>query len=385
MERHQKPSDAFSTLFVAPRVRISPILGGIPSRFNTFLVHFDEGARCIRRIFPSLSPLPFREKSNPEWGSEVRGLGGPTDFVVVILAHYAGWVTTGNKVMRFFESDPTWRRPAHKNDRSIPYLNTTPDKHGDTSRRWYFVTDFDAYYNGAQVPRATLSGTDTVVLPTNEGILGILREASREGGSGFVHCGVHCMYTSTGTSIITPEANEKIRYTQVSDGSPNKEAFIVGTDGVRLYGRDFIECLSEGDEKRRGTLTLSFDMCNATEFLAGIIKLPYQYRSPNFDGGANDPAATTRSTNQLVVISASQRDQFAGEYCRCGALTYLLATALMEESDGQQASTASDIIRYIHGVCETQPNRDYLQTPQIASRYPLTGSFWLLPEYHSVL
>ncbi|KIO32910.1 hypothetical protein M407DRAFT_210301 [Tulasnella calospora MUT 4182] len=376
MERHQKPSDAFSTLFVAPRVRISPILGGIPSRFNTFLVHFDEGARCIRRIFPSLSPLPFREKSNPEWGSENSGIDERN---FQILAHYAGWVTTGNK------GDHNLQLNTVLNDVQI-LLDSLKYKHGDTSRRWYFVTDFDAYYNGAQVPRATLSGTDTVVLPTNEGILGILREASREGGSGFVHLVNLTLWTTPGgVHFITPEANEKIRYTQVSDGSPNKEAFIVGTDGVRLYGRDFIECLSEGDEKRRGTLTLSFDMCNATEFLAGIIKLPYQYRSPNFDGGANDPAATTRSTNQLVVISASQRDQFAGEYCRCGALTYLLATALMEESDGQQASTASDIIRYIHGVCETQPNRDYLQTPQIASRYPLTGSFWLLPEYHSVL
>lgn len=84
MERHQKHSNAFSTLFLAPTVRVPPILGGIPSRFNTFLAHFGKGARRIRYIFPRLSSLPFREKSSPNWGSEVRGLGGPKDFVVVV-------------------------------------------------------------------------------------------------------------------------------------------------------------------------------------------------------------------------------------------------------------------------------------------------------------
>ncbi|KAG8931901.1 hypothetical protein FRC01_000625 [Tulasnella sp. 417] len=126
-------------------------------------------------------------------------------------------------------------------------------------------------------------------------------------------------------------------------------------------------------------------MCNAAEFLAGIVHLPYQYRSPTFDGLAIDPAVATRSANQLVVISASQRGQVAGTYSRCGALTYLLATTLKDGPDGQQVLTAPDIIRYIHGICQTQPNQAHRQTPQIASRYLLTGGFWLIPELHSVL
>ncbi|KAG8934953.1 hypothetical protein FRC01_011758, partial [Tulasnella sp. 417] len=60
-------------------------------------------------------------------------------------------------------------------------------------------------------------------------------------------------------------------------------------------------------------------------------------------------------------------------------------TVLKDGPDGQQVLTAPDIIRYIHRICQTRPNQAYRQTPQIASRYPLTGRFWLIPELHSVL
>lgn len=51
-----------------------------------------------------------------------------------------------------------------------------PDKHGETSRRWYFVTDVEAIFRDASgvqepLPRAMIPGTNTVVLPTREGIV----------------------------------------------------------------------------------------------------------------------------------------------------------------------------------------------------------------------
>ncbi|KAG9046255.1 hypothetical protein FS837_004781 [Tulasnella sp. UAMH 9824] len=125
------------------------------------------------------------------------------------------------------------------------------------------------------------------------------------------------------------------RYTEVPDGlSTAWETFIIGIDGSRLYGREFIECLSDGNEERCDrTLTLSFHMSNATGFLAGFVELPYQYPIPTLDGGANHLARTTRPTNQLVVISASQLGQVAGAFNNHGALTYLLATTLMNGRD----------------------------------------------------
>ncbi|KAG8934954.1 hypothetical protein FRC01_011759 [Tulasnella sp. 417] len=210
--------------------------------------------------------------------------------------------------------------------------------------------DFDVDFEDAdevlkRLPRAKLPGTETVVLPTSEGILGILRAASREGGSGFVHCGVHCMYTRTGTSTITRQENGTIRYTETPNGPPTNEAFIVGTDGVRLSGRDFIDSLSDGDPKGCGTtLTLMFDMCNATEFLAGVVELPYQIGSPTPGASASSFAAPS-SANQLVVISASQRGQTAGEYRKCGALTYLLSTALSSVPDGKCRSFLELVIK----------------------------------------
>ncbi|KAG8953807.1 hypothetical protein FRC04_001437 [Tulasnella sp. 424] len=283
--------------------------------------------------------------------------------------------------------DETLQLNAIRNDPRI-LLKALGYAHGDESRRWYFVMDFEVNYedmNGVAkpLPRAVYPGTQIAVLPTGEGIRSILREASAE-GSGFVHFGGHCMLATAGTSGIMDEPDEKIRYTQTQtlNGSPIKEAFIVTTDGGRLYGREFIESLGDGTDKRCGTtLTLSLDMCNASAFLAGIVDMPYQYRGE----GVQEPVPTTRSTNQLVVISASQRGQLAGTFSDCGAMTYFLTTALISEVHRRQGLSAADVIRYIHDRCQSQPDERLLQTPQITSRYQLTGGFWLLPTRYPML
>ncbi|KAG8953809.1 hypothetical protein FRC04_001439 [Tulasnella sp. 424] len=206
--------------------------------------------------------------------------------------------------------------------------------------------DFDVDYedtNGVTrpVPRKP-------VLPSWDGILGILREASAGGGSGFVHFGGHCMYTTAGTSNITQL--KPYRYTETANGSPVMEAFIVTTDGRRLYGREFIEALGDGADKRYGTtLTISFDMCNASAFLAGVVQMPCQYRGE----GIQEPAIqTTRDTNQLALMNGG---------------------------------SAADVIKHVHDMCQGQPKKHLLQTPQITSRYQLTGTFGLLPTQHSML
>ncbi|KAG9047766.1 hypothetical protein FS837_001557 [Tulasnella sp. UAMH 9824] len=382
MENQQQRTHASSTLSSVQGVGSTPILEDKPSRLDTFLASARD--RASRRLHwlrsPLLLPSFQEEESSPKWGNEVRGSGEPKDFVVVILAQYFGWITTVNG------KEINLQLTAVLNDPQV-LLRCLGYRHGDTTRRWYFIMDFDVDYEDAEgvvkrLPRAKLPGTEEPILPTSQGIRRILRAAYSGGGSGFVHCGMHGMYSDTGESSITRDANGAIRYMEFPDGSPAKEAFIVGTDGVRLRGLDFMKCLSDGDDKRYNTtLTLMFDMCNAAEFLAGVVKLRYQYRSPNFDGGAAAVAAS-RSTNQLVVISASQRGQVAGQYRGCGALTYLVARAVTEELYEGQVPTASDIIRSIDEICQTQPNKSFLQTPQMASRYPLTGSFWLIPKRH---
>ncbi|KAG8972713.1 hypothetical protein FRC05_009634, partial [Tulasnella sp. 425] len=167
------------------------------------------------------------------------------------------------------------------------------------------------------------------------------------------------------------------RYTETANGSPVMEAFIVTTDGRRLYGREFIEALGDGADKRYGTtLTISFDMCNASAFLAGVVQMPCQYRGE----GIQEPAIqTTRDTNQLIVISASQPGQVAGTFSNCGAMTFFLTQALMN------GGSAADVIKHVHDMCQGQPKKHLLQTPQITSRYQLTGTFGLLPTQHSML
>ncbi|KAG8953806.1 hypothetical protein FRC04_001436 [Tulasnella sp. 424] len=359
---------------------------------------------------------PASHNCDSESETDPSGLANANVRVFKILAHYPAWITTVNGKDKNLQLDTVCNDPkvllkalgcqywmvsrsaqeryAHSYDRFTS--GPLPDAHGDTSRRWYFVTDFEVDHkdiNGVvkSLPRAVYPGTETPVLPTKGGILGILREASAGGGSGFIHCGVHCMYTTAGTSHITlVEPTGEVRYAQTPNGPSIKEAFIVTIDGERLYGWEFIDALGDGTDERCGTtLTVSLDMCNATAFLAGVVGMTYQYRNPDFGESNESPSGegvtTTRSTNQLVVISASQPGQPAGTCNDYGAMTYFLSTALISEAHRVEGLSAADVIRFIHGKCEARKEEHLRQTPQITARYPLTGRFWLLPDPHSML
>lgn len=60
--------------------------------------------------------------------------------------------------------------------RSFYFRFSLLDAHGDISREWYFIMDFDVDYEDMKgvarpLPRAVYPGTQTPVLPTREGIV----------------------------------------------------------------------------------------------------------------------------------------------------------------------------------------------------------------------
>ncbi|KAG8938053.1 hypothetical protein FRC00_011522 [Tulasnella sp. 408] len=170
MESQQQRADATSTLISVQGVGSTPILEDKPSRLDTFLASARN--RANRRLRWVRSPLllpPFQEKeSGPKWGDEVRGPGEPKDFVVVILAQYFNWIMTVNG------KEIILQLKAVLNDPQV-LLKSLGYRHGDTSRRWYFVMDFDVDYEEGGVvkrlPRAKVPGTERPVLPTSEGIV----------------------------------------------------------------------------------------------------------------------------------------------------------------------------------------------------------------------
>ncbi|KAG9047763.1 hypothetical protein FS837_001554 [Tulasnella sp. UAMH 9824] len=257
--------------------------------------------------------------------------------------------------------------------------------HGDKSRRLYFVADFEVTYkdrNGVKkrLPRATLPGTEEIALPNEEGILAVCKEASKTGGSGFVHFGLHCMHELTGTSSIPEDENGAIHLINTPhEGSDSFETFIVGIDAHRILGKDLLLCLGDLSGNTETTLTLSFDMCNAGGYLAHVVDLPHLY--PAAAGGDHtERVPVPRSNNQLVVISACQIGQVAGEFGKCGAMTFFLTENLMKLPE----ATAADIVQDMRERFQKHPTPSRRQLPRFASRYPLTGPFRLLPDRTSL-
>ncbi|KAG9048403.1 hypothetical protein FS837_012976 [Tulasnella sp. UAMH 9824] len=375
MDRQQKLPE-FLTRFRIPRAEITPIFRHITPRFGTF---FTAANGHARRIISRLPLLIFRDRPEPTWASEVRGRTGGEDWIVLVCARYPKWTTTTANGIEFpLELNAVMNDPKRILD-AVGYV------HGDKSRRLYFVADFDVSYKDRKgvtkfLPRATLPTTGEVALPNGEGIFAIFNEASKQGGSGLVHCGMHCFYEPSGTSNITKDGDGTIHLINTWDGSASYETFIVDIDGHRIYGKDFLACLPDMSERTNTTLTLSLDICNAAAFLAGVVNLPCLYPAPSSNRDYTELESEPRSYNQLVVISACQLRQFAGEAGECGAMTYLLTDKLM----GSREATAAEVVRSMRERFQTHPDPSRRQLPQIASRYPLTGRFRLLPDSTSV-
>lgn len=370
MNRQQKLPE-FSIVFRIPRAKITPIFRHIAPRLGIFFTAADSHAR---RIISRIPRLTFRDTAEPTWTSEVRGGTGAEDWIVLVCARYPKWTMNVNGKEFPFEINAVMNDPKR-------ILDVVGYVHGDKSRRLFLVADFDVSYkdrNGVTklLLRPTLPSTGEVALPNGEGIFATLKEASKKGGSGFIHCGMHGMHEPSGTSNIVTDGDGTIHLINTWDGSASYETFLVGIDGQRIYGKDFLACLPDMSGRTNTTITLSLDVCSAAGFLAGVVDLPCLYPAPSSDREYAELESEPRSYNQLVVISACQLRQVAGEAGKCGAMTYLLTDELMES----RKATAAEVVRNMRKRFQDHPDASRRQLPQIASRYPLKGGFRLLPD-----
>lgn len=110
-------------------------------------------------------------------------------FVILILVHYKDWTyqTNGGCSMQL---------NAVKEDLKL-LLDTMKYRHGDTTRIWYILSDFEYVYKDETGKERPLARSGP---PTRAGILRTVEEATKNGGSGLIHYGGHCHYAVPGTS-----------------------------------------------------------------------------------------------------------------------------------------------------------------------------------------
>ncbi|KAG9048400.1 hypothetical protein FS837_012973 [Tulasnella sp. UAMH 9824] len=325
-------------------------------------------SRSISRLFPLLSSLKY-SKPKSQWTREFRVDQAEKDFVVLIFLSYKGW----KRVTRSGELEDM-ELHAVRNDPQmlLDYLNY---RHDDTSKDWYFLKDFDFEYKDWTGVTKALPST----MPSKNAILKIVREATRKGGSGFIHIGAHCMYDCHGTSHLTVQAGGAV-YTEIPIGqSDGKAAYFVSSDGQRVYGKDLHPCLSDGPEGRHGTLTLLLDMCNAGAFLRDVVNLScLNTTTPD----ATTEIEQTRSRKQLVLISSSQAGQVAGTLQNPAGYKGVFGAGtslIMGYLSAHPSASPTELVGYLNTVCSKRPEVHLRQSPSIASRYPIEGALRLLP------
>lgn len=323
----------------------------------------------IQRISPILTPaavllsLALLRKLTLLARYSEREIRAP--FVILILVHYEGWTTSPNGG-RSLQLDSV------KEDlkRLLDYLKY---RHGDTTRAWYVLSDFECTYKDYTGKEQPLTRCG---LPDRETILRTVEEATKNGGSGFIHYGGHCHYTAPGTSRLEKQGTLSI-YTETEDSQPGeKAAYLVCSDGERIYGHEFFARLPYSSNTGRVfTITLVLDTCEAEGFTADFLNLPYTY-SPE---GRSIVGPTTPShvgpLHQLIVVTASRLHEKALSVEGCGALTFFMTKYLHKHPK----SSAIDLVRYLDTRFATQPKKEWRQHPGIRSRYDLNGPFRLLP------
>lgn len=333
----------------------------------------------LSRLFPLLSSLKYSKRPKAEWTREFRGNQGEKDFVMLIFLSYKGWKhRTRSGELESMELT------AVQNDLRIllDYLNY---RHDDKTRHWYFLNDFDFEYKDWTGITKVLPRTAT---PTKTNVLRTVREATQKSSSGFIHVGAHCMYGLPGTSQINVGARTTIYTENRKKQTGTRAAYFISSDARRIYGHEFHSCLSDNTEVgREGTLTLSFDMCNAAAFLTDVTDLPYTYTYTNAADSASQTTAVEggRTRKQLVVFCSSQAGQSSGTLQQqaglFGAATFLLVRCLHRD----QPLSVAEIIQYLNEVCVQRPEKHLRQSPCIASRYPITGPLRLLPHRTAIL
>lgn len=336
-------------------------------------------SRNLSRLFPLLSSLKNSKKPKAQWTREFRGSPGEKEFVVLIFISYKGWkLHTQSGELEDMELK------AVRNDPRL-ILDHLSYRHDDTSKNWYFLMDFDLEYTDWTGVTKILPRT----MPAKNALLRTVREATRKGGSGFIHIGAHCHYDYFGTSYFKTEGRTVIFAETPHEQTGTKAAYFISSDGQRVYGKEFHLCLSDdSDLGCDATLTLSLDMCHAGAFFQKVVDLPCLTTTSSNAASQAVAPEQARSRKQLILISSSQAGQTAGSlYDRAGfeglfgASTSLLIESLKQHPSGSPA----EVVRYLNAVCSKRPEEHLRQTPSIASRFPIQGPLRLLPGPTAVL
>ncbi|KAG9048401.1 hypothetical protein FS837_012974 [Tulasnella sp. UAMH 9824] len=327
----------------------------------------------LSRLFPLLSSLKYSKQPKSQWTREFRGNPGEKEFVVLILICYKGW-----KRRTHFGELEDLELKAVRNDARLllDYLNY---RHDDKSRNWYFVMDFDLEYTDRTGITKILPRT----MPSKNALLRTVREATRKGGSGFIHVGAHCHYDNFGTSYSKTEGRTVIFEETPHEQTGTKPAYFISSDGQQVFGKEFHLSLSDdSDLGCDATLTLSLDMCHAGAFFQEVVNLPCLTTTSSTAASQIVAVEQRRSRKQLVLISSSQAGQTAGAlYDRAGdqglfgASTSLLIESLKKSPLGSPA----EVVKYLNDVCSKRLEEHLRQSPSIASRYPIRGPLRLLP------
>ncbi|KAG8912111.1 hypothetical protein FRC01_005285, partial [Tulasnella sp. 417] len=122
----------------------------------------------------AIPPLALLRKLTLLSQYNVRGTSTP--YVILILVHYEGWTTNlnGGRSMQLDSVKEDLKR-------LLDYLKY---RHGDSSRKWYILSDFECVYQD-------YTGKEQAVtrcgVPDRETILKTVEEATKSGAWGFIH------------------------------------------------------------------------------------------------------------------------------------------------------------------------------------------------------
>ncbi|KAG9032990.1 hypothetical protein FS837_002579, partial [Tulasnella sp. UAMH 9824] len=233
-------------------------------------------------------------------------------YVILILVHYKDWKDRS-------EGGRSMQLDSVKGDlkRLLDYLKY---RHGDTTRTWYILSDFEYMYEDYT---GTVQAVTRCGLPDRETILKTIEEATKNGGSGLIHYGGHCHYAVPGTSSLEKRGSLNI-YTETNDYQQGrKAAYLVCGDGKRIYGIELFARLPYSSNTGTvSTTTLVLDTCHAEGFTGE--ELP-SGSDPEYMPFVNPTLIPhVMLLHQLIVVTASRLHEKALSVNGCGALTFFM-------------------------------------------------------------
>ncbi|KAG9048402.1 hypothetical protein FS837_012975 [Tulasnella sp. UAMH 9824] len=257
-------------------------------------------------------------------------------------------------------------------------------RHDDAETMWHILVDFEKEYTDGAGNTQAVKRTH----PTKQAILDALKEAGQTRRSGLVYFGGHGGYELPGASVLKTSGGRTGYMVDVHDPSGPKSSFLLAIDGERIYGDDIMSRLPE-KIPTQCVHTVALDACHSSGIASAEGSLLRVY--PGEPSGDNQQVETKedatnpqqRSSKQLVIISAAREGEDAKTVYpgpdaggkQYGALTWYMLHWLKK----YPYATAQNLSERLHQTCAKQANIGEEQHPEIRARYPLTGSFELLP------